>query len=258
MENLNELIPIKENNGKKAVNARDLHAFLESKQQFADWIKNRIKQYDFEEGVDYETIEYDYQGNVLHKNMKYDNQKVSKRDYALSVDSSKELSMVEGNDKGKQARRYFIACENAATGGKELSRKELALMVIQQEEEKERLQLENKVLNRQIEDEKPSVVFTDAVKGAKTSCLIGELAKIIAQNGYPIGEKRLFEWMRDRGYLGKCGERYNVPNQQYIEQGLFEIKKGVRSGSGGVLHTTITSKVTGKGQVYFVNKFLSK
>jgi anti-repressor protein len=94
-------------------------------------------------------------------------------------------------------------------------------------------------------------------EASNSSCLIGELAKLIAQNGYPIGEKRLFAWMREKGYLGKHGERYNIPNQQYIEQGLFEIKKGVRSGSGGVLHTTITSKVTGKGQVYFVNKFLN-
>ena len=70
-----------------------------------------------------------------------------------------------------------------------------------------------------------------------------------------MGEKRLFKWMRDNGYLGTKGERYNIPNQRYIEMGLFELKKGVRSGSGGVLHTTITTKVLGKGQVYFVNKF---
>lgn len=109
-----------------------------------------------------------------------------------------------------------------------------------------------------IEQQAPKVLFSNAVEGAKSSCLVGELAKIIAQNGYPIGEKRLFEWMREHGYLGKSGERYNIPNQQYIEQGLLEIKKGVRSGNGGVLHTTITPKITGKGQVYFVNKFLSK
>ena len=102
----------------------------------------------------------------------------------------------------------------------------------------------------------PAVAFTKAVQSANSSCLIGELAKLIAQNGYSIGEKRLFAWMRDNGYLGKHGERYNIPNQQYVEQGLFELKKGVRTGDNGVLHTTITPKVTGKGQVYFVNKFL--
>lgn len=119
------------------------------------------------------------------------------------------------------------------------------------EEQQKRIEAERKVT-----EAAPAVAFTNAVQSANSSCLIGELAKLIAQNGYSIGEKRLFAWMCDNGYLGKHGERYNIPNQQYVEQGLFELKKGVRSGSNGVLHTTITPKVTGKGQVYFVNKFL--
>lgn len=119
------------------------------------------------------------------------------------------------------------------------------------DERQKRIEAEQKV-----REAAPAIAFTNAVQSANSSCLIGELAKIIAQNGYPIGEKRLFAWMRENGYLGRFGERYNIPNQQYIEQGLFELKKGVRSGSGGVLHTTITPKVTGKGQVYFVNKFI--
>ena len=119
------------------------------------------------------------------------------------------------------------------------------------EEQRKRIEAERKVT-----EAAPAVAFTNAVQSANSSCLIGELAKLIAQNGYSIGEKRLFAWMRDNGYLGKHGERYNIPNQQYVEQGLFELKKGVRSGDNGVLHTTITPKVTGKGQVYFVNKFL--
>lgn len=110
---------------------------------------------------------------------------------------------------------------------------------------------------RKVEESAPAVAFTNAVQSSSSSCLIGELAKLIAQNGYPIGEKRLFQWLREHGYLGKRGECYNIPNQQYVEQGLFIIKKGVRSGSGGVLHTTATPKVTGKGQIYFVNKFLN-
>lgn len=110
---------------------------------------------------------------------------------------------------------------------------------------------------KQLEAQAPKVLFTEAVMGSSSSCLIGELAKIITQNGYQIGEKRLFKWLRENHYLGIKGERYNIPNQQYIEQGLFELKKGTRSGNNGVMHTTITTKVTGKGQVYFVNKFLS-
>lgn len=108
---------------------------------------------------------------------------------------------------------------------------------------------------KQIAAAQPAVTFTQAVSGSASSCLIGELAKLIDQNGYPMGEKRLFKWMRDNGYLGTKGERYNIPNQRFIEQGLFELKKGTRSGNNGVMYTTITPKVTGKGQVYFVNKF---
>lgn len=106
-----------------------------------------------------------------------------------------------------------------------------------------------------VKDAQPAITFTKAVSGSVSSCLIGELAKLINQNGTPMGEKRLFQWMRDNGYLGTKGERYNIPNQKYVDMGLFELKKGVRSGNNGVLHTTITTKVTGKGQVYFVNKF---
>ena len=128
----------------------------------------------------------------------------------------------------------------------------MATQLKQEREEKARLEAENK---RIIEETAPAVTFTQAVSGSASSCLIGELAKLIDQNGYPMGEKRLFKWLRENGYLGTKGERYNIPNQRYIEQGLFELKKGVRSGSNGVLHTTITTKVTGKGQIYFVNKF---
>lgn len=120
------------------------------------------------------------------------------------------------------------------------------------QERQQRIEAERKVAAAQ-----PAVTFTQAVSGSASSCLIGELAKLINQNGYPMGERRLFKWLRENGYLGTKGERYNIPNQRYIEQGLFELKKGTRSGNNGVMHTTITSKVTGKGQVYFVNKFLT-
>ena len=118
------------------------------------------------------------------------------------------------------------------------------------EERQKRIEAE-----QEAKDAQPALIFTHAVSGSANSCLIGELAKLISQNGYPMGEKRLFKWMRDNGYLGTHGERYNIPNQRYIDMGLFELKKGTRSGSNGVMYTTITTKVTGKGQVYFVNKF---
>ena len=136
-----------------------------------------------------------------------------------------------------------------------LSRKELALMVIQAEEENERLALENKQQAEVIAEQKPKVVFAEAIVGSQSSCLIGELAKIITQNGHKIGQNRLFEWLRQNHYLGTKGEYYNIPNQEYVERGLFEIKKTSHS-ENGVMKTTSTPKVTGKGQQYFVNLFL--
>lgn len=120
--------------------------------------------------------------------------------------------------------------------------------------------LQNSVIEKQkekINEDAPKVIFSDAIVGSRTSCLVGELAKIITQNGYTIGQNKLFEWMRNKGYLGKYGERYNIPNQQYIEMGLFEIKKTVHE-ENGVLVSKSTTKVTGKGQLYFINKFIGK
>lgn len=140
---------------------------------------------------------------------------------------------------------------------KKMSRKELAQMIIQQEEEMEVLRLENKRKDDRLEEQKPKVVFADAVVGSKTSCLIGELAKLLTQNGYEIGQNRLFAWLRSNHYLGTVGEFYNIPCQKYLEMGLFELKKNVHSQNGQMV-TTITPKVTGKGQQYFINKFLSE
>lgn len=107
---------------------------------------------------------------------------------------------------------------------------------------------------REVEN-KPKVVFAEAVAGSTSSCLIGELAKMIAQNGFPIGEKRLFEWLRDNHYLCSYGDDRNIPYQRYIEMGLFTLKQNVFSVNG-VMKTRRTPKVTGKGQIYFINKFL--
>ena len=107
-----------------------------------------------------------------------------------------------------------------------------------------------------IEEQKPKAIFADAVSTSKTSILIGDLAKLICQNGYQIGQKRLFAWMRENGYLMKSGASYNMPIQRYVEQGLFEIKESSVGNPDGSVRITRTTKVTGKGQIYFVNKFL--
>lgn len=108
-----------------------------------------------------------------------------------------------------------------------------------------------------IEEMKPKVVFADAVATSHTSILVGELAKILKQNGIDMGQKRLFAWLREKGYLIKRqGTDYNMPTQKAMELGLFEIKEGSYVNGSGVNITTKTPKVTGKGQQYFINKFL--
>lgn len=138
---------------------------------------------------------------------------------------------------------------------------ESAIRMLQayQKERQERLEAQQEAtrLKAQAVEDKPKVIFADAVQGSKSSCLIGELAKMIAQNGYPIGEKRLFQWLRDNHYLCSYGEKLNQHYQQYIEQGLFTMKQNVFSVDGEI-RTRNTTKVTGKGQIYFINKFISR
>ena len=119
-------------------------------------------------------------------------------------------------------------------------------------EQQRRLQAE-----KQIEEQRPKVLFADAVSTSKTSILVGELAKLLRQNGIDIGQNRLFRWLRANGYLGKSGENYNLPTQYAMDLGLFEIKKTVINNPDGSQRVTRTPKVTGKGQIYFINKFLS-
>lgn len=110
----------------------------------------------------------------------------------------------------------------------------------------------------QIERMKPKALFADAVASSKNSVLIGELAKIIKAKGYDIGQNKLFTWMRENGYLMKTGEAYNQPTQKSMELGFMEIKKSTINNPDGSIRTTTTTKITGKGQVYFVNKFCGK
>lgn len=244
---MQELIKITEQNGRRAVSARELHKFLEVQTPFTMWI-DRMFEYGFAENIDFEATNF----FVNHPNSIGG---TTVKDYALTLDCAKEIAMLQRSEKGKTARQYFIECE------KQLRAKEQAHQQIPQSfsealrlaaEQAEKIEAQQKQLQAQA----PKVLFADTVIGSQSSCLIGELAKLITQKGYEIGEKRLFKWLRENHYLGTRGEYYNIPNQQYIEQGLFELKKGTRSGNGGVMHTTITPKVTGKGQVYFVNKFL--
>lgn len=108
----------------------------------------------------------------------------------------------------------------------------------------------------QIEKDKPKVLFANSCEVAENSILIGEFAKRLKQNGFDIGQNKLFEWLRQHDYLCKSGERKNLPTQYAMELGLFEIKTRVLSNPNGSVRTTSTTKITGRGQIYFTNKFL--
>lgn len=229
---------------------------------FSNWMKDRIEKYDLIESEDYAVF------NNFGENPKGGR---PKKEYVLTLDAAKELSMVEGNEKGKQARKYFIACEKmlkqqqqipSYMEGDPIKRAE---MWIQEQKEKRALEekaaslsVANEKLENQIEEDAPKVIFAMAVTESKRSCLVAELAKIICQNGMEVGQNRMFKWLRKRGYLGTKGEYYNQPMQRWVEAGMFEIKKRTITKPNGDLITVSTPLVTGKGQVYLVNKFLKE
>lgn len=134
---------------------------------------------------------------------------------------------------------------------------ELATKLKTEQEERKRLEAENAEQAKELDEAKPKVIFADGVCASKTSILIGDLAKLIRQNGVEVGQKRLFAWLRENGYLMKSGESYNMPTQRSMEAKWFEIKESSVLNPDGSIRVTKTPKVTGKGQVYFVNMFLA-
>lgn len=129
---------------------------------------------------------------------------------------------------------------------------------IEEQKEKQNLLEQNTLQQKQIEEFKPKALFADAVNSSNSSILVGELAKLISQNGVKIGQNRLFEWLRNNGYLIKRGENYNLPTQRSCDLGIMDIKKRTQNNPDGSIRVTRTTKITGKGQQYFINKFLSK
>ena len=236
-----ELIKITDQNGKKAVSARDLHAFLEITERFSNWFERQL-QYGFTENID-------YQGCKVFNTLA--NQELT--DYALSLDCAKEISMIQRSEKGKQARKYFIECENKL--------KQIVHQQIPQSfSEALKLAYEQSLTieeqQRQIEYQKPLVTFAEALQISEHNILIGELAKILKQNGISIGQNRLFDYLRENGYLMKSGEQKNLPTQRALELCLFEIKTTTINNPDGSVRVTHTTKVTPKGQQYFINKLL--
>ena len=236
---MNEVIKVTVNdNQEPIVSARQLHKTLEVKTRFSQWVEQNFKG--FEENYDFASV---VTTTVVNNGAMRELQ-----DYALSLDTAKHLAMMSKTDKGKEVRQYFIQVEKDFNSPEKIMAR--ALLMADKKVHK---------LEAQIEADRPKVLFADAVSASQSSCLIGELAKILKQNGIDIGQNKLFQWLRSNGYLiSRRGESWNQPTQKSMQLGLFELKKTNINHPDG--HTTVstTTKVTGKGQQYFINKFLNQ
>lgn len=243
---MNVMIPINYDGEQPTVSARALHTGLEVSRRFSVWFETNSQG--FVENEDYtsvrESTEVRNNGGVQMREL---------QDYSLTVDMAKHICLMSRTEKGKQIRQYFIDLEKAWNTPEQIFARALKMA----DREIEKLKSNNASLIEDVQRMKPKEIFADAVSASNTSILIGELAKLLKQNGIETGQRRLFTWMRDNGYLIKSGSSKNVPTQKSMELGLLEIKEGSYINGAGVNVTTKTPKVTGKGQQYFINKFLA-
>lgn len=234
---MNNLIAVNYEGKQPSVSGRELHDALEIKTAYKDWFP-RMCEYGFTEGEDY-TL----------KNERVPSEKrertYEQTDHALTIPMAKELCMLQRNDKGKKFRQYFIKVEEAWNSPEMVMKRALEFANRKVEE-----------LTAQITADKPKVLFAQAVETSKTSILIGDLAKLLKQNGVETGQKRLFEQLRQEGFLMKGGTSHNLPTQRSMEMGLFEVKESTVNNPDGSVRINRTTKVTGKGQTYFINRFL--
>ena len=233
---MNELIKITYNNDRPAVSARDLHDFLEVKTAYKDWFP-RMCEYGFTEGEDFNPLKIE---RVQNEGERMVARTVD--DAVLTIDMAKELCMIQRNEKGKQARQYFLQIEKDWNSPEKVMARALQIAG-------DKL----KRLESKVEADAPKVLFADAVSASKTSILVGELAKLLKQNGVDIGQHRLFRWMRENGYLiRRNGTDFNMPTQKSMDLGLFTVKETAITHSDGTVTVSKTTKVTGKGQQYFI------
>lgn len=236
---MNEIINVTLNdNHEPVVSGRQLHEALGVKTPYSMWF-DRMVEYGFTENQDF------LLNNFVKQTGRGGHNKV---DHVIKLDMAKEIAMIQRTARGKKVRQYFIQVEKDFNSPEKIMAR--ALLMADQKVHK---------LEAQIEANKPKVLFADAVSASHTSILVGDLAKLISQNGFKIGANRLFSWLRDNGYLiKKRGASWNMPTQKSMELGLFEIKETNIQHADGHISINKTSKVTGKGQQYFINKFLNQ
>ena len=232
---MNKLFNVTTNGDKLTLSARELYKELNIAGRFSRWFE-QMSEYGFEENVDFTSVQ---NCTVVNNGATRELQ-----DYQITQDMAKEIAMLQRNEKGKEIRRKLIELEKAWNSPEKVMARALDIA-------------HKTIANLQIENEemKPKAIFADAVATSDTSILIGDLAKLIKQNGTDIGQKRLFERMRNDGYLIKKGTSKNMPTQMAMEKGLFEVKERTISNPDGSTRITRTTKVTGRGQIYFINMF---
>lgn len=236
------LIHINYDGEQPTVSARALHTGLGIRSNFTTWF-DRMCEYGFTE-VDYKKCFPNLESGC--------NGGQNRVDYLISVDMAKQICMLQRSPEGKQIRQYFIDLEKAWNTPEQIMARALKVA----DKRIELLKQDNAVLAQDVERMRPKEIFADAVAASHTSILIGELAKLLKQNGVETGQRRLFTWMRDNGYLIKGGSSRNMPTQKGMELGLFEVKETTINNPDGSIRISRTTKVTGRGQQYFINKFI--
>lgn len=227
-----ELINVKTNeNYEQMVSVRELNQALGIQKRFSAWWEDQAHRLNLLEGVDYTPYLQVHPQNL---------QQI--QDFLITIDVAKHLAMISGGENAHKIRNYFIQVERNWNSPDKIIARALEMA------DKKLRQLEN-----QMEIDKPKVLFAEAVEASVDSILIRDFAKLLAKNGVAIGEKRLFEWLRKFGYLQKYE---NKPTQKSVELGVLEMKEGVRFGSNNILKPYFTTKVTGKGQIYFMKKLV--
>lgn len=233
---MDELIKVEVKADTQVVSARELHKGLKIKTRFNEWVSQNFKEFEGEQDYMSAVTTADMpNGGVKHIN-----------DYILTIDMAKQLCLMSRTELGKKYRKYFLELERKWNDPQEVVKRGYAIL----QNENARLKLENQQMQ-------PKALFADSVAASHTTILIGELAKILRGNGINIGANRLFQWMRDQGYLiSRKGTDYNMPTQRSMNLGLFKIKESTITHSNGSVSISKTTKVTGKGQQYFINKFM--
>lgn len=237
---MNELIEVTLNdNHEPVISGRQLHEALGVNSNYTTWF-DRMTDYGFTENQDYVLL-----SNFGNQTGRGGHNRV---DHIIKLDMAKEIAMIQRTERGKQVRQYFIQVEKDFNSPEKIMAR--ALLMADQKVHK---------LEAKIEADRPKVLFAEAVSASHTSILVGELAKLLKQNGVDMGANRLFNWLRAHGYLIKRnGRDWNMPTQKSVEMGLIRVKETSITHADGHITVSKTPLVTGKGQQYFINKFLDQ